>query len=271
MSLEAIEEIESPDYSQMSFNQLMSDGRVSNDFKQKVQLRLQKVGLQIGLIKLSDFSRRDIIEELKYNAKKEEELRAWLEAMKFRFLNDQLESLIEDERHLVDEEIDQINATIHKLEKTKGGAGQIEDLKRAREGLKGVKIELDGLDKERRASQNIRDLQEVADHAETTKSTSENVRSTMRRKRRETKRPETIQTRPTHDPARSSSHSTAEDDESGETGKSSSGESGKSEDEKQSARHRIDPYAERHVKPPPGNKPPPGSAKQPAAPEPGPL
>ena len=245
MPLNATAEVETPDYSQMSLSQLASDGRISNDFKQKVQLQLQKVGFKIGLIKLSDFSRRDIAEELLYNKKKEDELRAWLEAMKYRFLNDKLETLIQDEKVLVDQEIDKINASIHKLEKSKGGAGQIDDLKRAREGLKGVKVELDGLDRERRASKNINELQEVADNAQTTKATAENVRNSMRRKRRSTPKPENIKrtANTTATPHASTLH---DDDDSGEE-----------EGEKNSAKTPVDAYAEPKIKPPSAAKPPP--------------
>ncbi len=174
-------------FSQMSSDQLINDPRIPQTLKDQVILRLQQVGLRVGLIKLSDFGRRDQDDELRYQALKEDQLRQWLDALKFQDLSAKVGALIQTEQVAVEKEINAISATINKLnqaKKGKGNAAKVESLRRARESLKQTKIELDGLEKERKQAQSFDDLEGVATSADTVAAAAKASRAATRKARK---------------------------------------------------------------------------------------
>ncbi len=175
MSYDGIDDHAFKNFSQMTVSQLIADARIPNTLKQQVILRLQKVGIRVGLIKLSDFERRDEDDHRRYKEKQEDMLRRWLEAMKFSDLSSKVKRMIETEKRAVDKEIDAINNTINKLGRIKecgsdssSNTTKIKTLKRKRESLKNVKVKLKGFEKARVRAKDVKNIQAVAIQTEET-------------------------------------------------------------------------------------------------------
>ena len=134
-------------------------------------LQLQRIGYRVGLIKITDFLRRDENEELAHKTKNDRELQDWLDALRFKDFNAKLAEFIDEQKDTVDQNIDSINQAINRLKARpfdKEQEAVIEDLKTLKSEFQNYKTRLRDIDKERKAARTIEDIKTVATAAENT-------------------------------------------------------------------------------------------------------
>lgn len=207
-----------PDYSRMSHGELLVAPNVPTNLKNYVMLELQRIGFNVGLLKISDFLRRDLQEEEAYVRARQDELQRWLDAMQFQALNSALKGHLRDEKTSVIKDIDVVNSAIGKLEAKgkKKNAGKIQSLKRVKEGLIDYKNDLSDLEKERGQADNLNTLQKVAQSTQKATQAAQPAKSSVRSSVKSAKRaatPRRSKVSPTATPSASTPDSDQDDDE----------------------------------------------------------
>lgn len=169
-----------PDFSALSWHQLIQDSRVSQSSRDQIILKVQKAGLDAGLIKLADFERLSVEDEI---AKKLGDLERFLEALKFQHLSSALASYIKSQKEAVGLALASINNAISALAGGKGkeaNAGKIERLKETQAGLREYKRNLDGYEIARKAARSSQDLNDIAQDAQRSESAFQKLRKKIR-------------------------------------------------------------------------------------------
>ena len=122
------------DFGRMSFDQILQDPRVSNNFKSQIMVQLQRVGNTTSVIKVSDFERLSIDEEIDKKRKATEDLLNKdrnFETQKRIFLD-----ALRNEKEQVSKELDNINDLINTIKDKEKHKKDITKLKKYRNMLR---------------------------------------------------------------------------------------------------------------------------------------